>query len=114
MTGDDFREIALGLDGVMEQAHMNHPDFRTNGRIFASLLGNEQRAGLNLSADEQREFLDRYPGVFEPASGAWGRRGWTVVDLQSAEKAVVRGAVLLAYARVNAQPRRKVRPAKAR
>ena len=36
MTADDFRDIALGMQGAIERAHMNHPDFRANGRIFAS------------------------------------------------------------------------------
>ena len=37
MTADDFRRLALGFDGASEGAHMNHPDFRANGRIFATL-----------------------------------------------------------------------------
>ena len=37
MTDDDFRDIALALDGAIEGAHMGHPDFRANSRIFASL-----------------------------------------------------------------------------
>lgn len=102
MTGDDFREIALELDGVTEKAHMNHPDFRANGRIFASLLSNEQRAGLRLSPDEQRELMRRHPAMFTPASGAWGRQGWTIVDLAAAKTAVVRSALLLAYEGVKA------------
>lgn len=102
MTGDDFREIALKLDGVTEKAHMNHPDFRANGRIFASLLSNEQRAGLKLSPEEQREFVRRHPTAFAPANGAWGRQGWTIVDLGRAETAAVRSALLLAYAQVTA------------
>lgn len=100
MTGDDFRGIALQLDGVMEKSHMGHPDFRANGRIFASLLGNEERAGLKLSPDEQGELMRRHPTVFTPASGAWGRQGWTVADLSAAKPAVVRSALLLAYANV--------------
>ncbi|RPH59540.1 MAG: MmcQ/YjbR family DNA-binding protein, partial [Acidobacteria bacterium] len=35
MTADDFRRIALGLEGAIEAVHMGHPDFRINGRIFA-------------------------------------------------------------------------------
>ena len=101
MTGDDFRGIALQLDGVTEKAHMNHPDFRVKGRIFASLLSSEQRAGLKLSPDEQRELMPEHPKVFAPANGAWGRQGWTIVDLAAARTAVVRGALLLAYAQVN-------------
>ena len=107
MTGDDFRAMALALDGTTEQAHMKHPDFRVQGRVFASLLSNEERAGLNLSPGEQRELLRQHPRVFEPASGAWGRKGWTIAHLPAAPPAVVRGALLLAYENTVARTRRR-------
>lgn len=37
MTAVEFRKAALALPGVIESAHMNHPDFRTEGEIFATL-----------------------------------------------------------------------------
>ena len=37
MNGDDFRHLALALEGTVEGAHMGHADFRVGGRIFASL-----------------------------------------------------------------------------
>jgi hypothetical protein len=37
LTEDDFRRIVLGMTGVTASAHMGHPDFRVNGRIFATL-----------------------------------------------------------------------------
>ena len=37
MTADDFPSIALCMQGAVERAHMKHPDFRANGRIFATL-----------------------------------------------------------------------------
>jgi hypothetical protein len=118
MTGDDFRGIALQLDGVVEKAHMNHPDFRTGGRIFASLLPDGQRAGLNLSPEEQRELMKQHPAVFAPAPGAWGRQGWTTLNLPAADAATARSAILLAYERVSAKSAvgraRRTRAAKGR
>ena len=37
MTADDFRDLALSMPDAVEGAHMGHPDFRVNGRIFATL-----------------------------------------------------------------------------
>jgi len=37
LTADNFRQMALGYPGAVESAHMNHPDFRINGKIFATL-----------------------------------------------------------------------------
>ena len=37
LTADQFRDLALQMEGAVEGAHMAHPDFRANGRIFATL-----------------------------------------------------------------------------
>jgi hypothetical protein len=37
MTPEEFRRIALKMEGSIEGAHMGHPDFRANGRIFATV-----------------------------------------------------------------------------
>ena len=37
MTADEFRAAALKVTGAIESSHMSHPDFRVNGKIFASL-----------------------------------------------------------------------------
>ena len=97
MTADDFRQMALGLDGVVERAHMGHPDFRANGRIFATLQADERRGMVQLKPEEQRELLRSHPDVFTPASGVWGRGGSTMVLLSIADRSVVRGAMILAW-----------------
>ncbi len=104
LTADDFRDLALRLNGASEGAHMGHPDFRAGGRIFASLHANEQTGTVKLTPDEQREVLRAYPGMFTPAAGKWGLQGWTVVRLDAAEEAAVRAAVLLAWQNVASAP----------
>ena len=104
MTADEFREIVLSMQGAVEGAHMKHPDFRANGRIFASLQPGSQSGVVKLAPDEQQELMRRHPTMFAPAAGAWGRQGWTVVPLGAAKKPAVRSAVLLAYQNIIAQP----------
>lgn len=114
MTADDFREIALSLDGVIESAHMNHPDFRVNGRIFATLHTNDTFGMVKLAPEEQRELMRTHPKMFEPSAGAWGRQGCTNVRLAAADRATVRAAMTLAWEATVARPaaKRKVaRPA---
>jgi hypothetical protein len=96
----DFRRIALGLVGAVEKEHMGHPDFRANGRIFASLHANEQSGSVKLTPEEQRELVRSHSKVFTPAAGAWGRQGWTNVRLSEADRATARAAVLLAWQNV--------------
>jgi hypothetical protein len=109
MTDDDFREIALGFEGAIEGAHMGHPDFRANGRIFASLHSNGTSGMVALTPAQQAEFLREHPAMFEPSSGAWGRQGATNVTLAAAKRPAVRSAMLLAYQAVMEKPRARPR-----
>lgn len=104
MTADDFRRLALGMPGAIEGAHMGHPDFRANGRIFASLHTRDTFGMVKLSPGEQREFMRRSPAMFEPSSGAWGRQGCTNVRLEAADGPTVRGAITLAWEQAVAKP----------
>jgi hypothetical protein len=92
-----FRTIALSLDGVVEGAHMNHPDFRVRGKIFATIYPDGRRGMVKLTPDVQRDYIKRYPGMFEPASGQWGRRGSTTVNFAIAQVEVVKAAMTHAW-----------------
>jgi hypothetical protein len=104
MTAEDFRALALALEGVVEREHMGHPDFRVNGRIFATLHSHDVWGMIKVTPDEQRELMRAHPDVFVPSSGAWGRQGCTNVRLKSADRAIVRGAMLLAWQTTAALP----------
>ena len=108
MTADDFRNLALGMQGAVERAHMNHPDFRADGRIFATLNADETSGVVKLSPEEQCEFMAEYPQTFSPASGAWGRQGWTNVSLAAADAGAVRAAVTLAWQGVATRTRKPI------
>ena len=103
MTADDFRGLALDMPGVVEQAHMGHPDFRANGRIFASLHADDEWGMVKVQPAEQQALMVDHPGVFVPAAGAWGRQGCTNVRLADAKLASVRAALTLAWELVSSQ-----------
>ena len=116
MTADSFRDLVLSLREVVEGAHMGHADFRAGGRVFAGLTSDERQATLRLPPVEQQALLDSAPTVFTPAAGAWGRQGWTLMDLQTVDTATARAAVVLAWEHTMANPARarSPRPAKRR
>ena len=98
MTPNEFRELALNFPEAIESAHMNHPDFRVGGRIFATLgYPNEDSAMVKLSPDEQKNFVRTNPSVFKPAKGAWGRQGATNINLPAATTGIVRQALTAAW-----------------
>jgi hypothetical protein len=97
MTPDDFRRIALGMSGAIEASHMNHPDFRAFGKIFATISPDATKGMVSLTPEEQARFLREHPAMFAPAAGAWGRQGATMVILAAAGEEVVGEAMTLAW-----------------
>jgi hypothetical protein len=98
MTPKEFRRLALSLPETEERAHMEHPDFRVGGKIFATLGYPEGGfAMVKITPIEQEMFVKAQPTVFKPCNGAWGRRGATSVNLKSARKPVIRRALLAAW-----------------
>lgn len=96
-TEKDFRRIVLGLEGAIESAHMGHPDFRANGRIFATLQHDRTWGALMLTPEQQKQLLSDYPGSFKPAAGAWGLAGSTLVHLPSVDNEVLGEVLTLAW-----------------
>ena len=94
MTPDRFRSLALEMSGAIESSHMNHPDFRIGGKIFASLgYPDDDHGMVKLTPAQQHEFLSRAPDVFSPCAGAWGKQGATAVNLAPANVALLRTAL---------------------
>jgi hypothetical protein len=97
VKADDFRRIALGMTGAVEGAHMGHPDFRANGRIFATLHHGGTTGMVKLTPAQQTEFVRGDPAAFMPENGAWGRQGCTRVTLQSVDGETLGEAMTLAW-----------------
>jgi hypothetical protein len=93
-----FRKLALSLEGAIESSHMNHPDFRFNNRIFATLSAQEKGFGvLKLTVEQQQAFLADQPHIFSPVQGGWGRMGMTFIHLNQADESIMAGALKTAY-----------------
>jgi hypothetical protein len=98
MNVADFRRIALSLPGAEESSHMGQPDFRVDGRIFATLASAKQGYGnLMLTPEQQAAFIEEMPEVFLPIPGGWGRMGMTHIRLAEASEDVLYGAVHTAW-----------------
>jgi hypothetical protein len=107
MTAADFRRLALSFPEATESAHMDHPDFRVRGKIFATLGYPDTGVGMvKLFPDQQRDFVRAEPKVFAPVNGLWGRRGATYINLKAAKKASVQRALAAAWR--NTAPRQLV------
>jgi hypothetical protein len=98
MTVDDFRRLALSLEGAEESSHMGNADFGVDGRIFATLASQSQGFGnLMLTPDRQAGLVEEMPDVFIPVKGGWGRNGATHVRLAVATEELLAGALRMAW-----------------
>jgi hypothetical protein len=98
MTPDDFRRIALSLEGAEQGSHMGAMDFRVGGRIFATLASVREGYGnLMLTPELQAAFVADAPEVFLPIAGGWGRTGSTHIRLAEASADVLAGALQTAW-----------------
>ena len=98
MNAEDFRRIALSLEGAEESSHMGSPDFRVGGRIFATLASQSLGYGnLMLTSEQQAAFVEELPEVFLPIAGGWGRMGATHIRLAEATEDVLTGALRTAW-----------------
>lgn len=100
MTEANFRRIALGMKGAVEAAHMDHPDFRVNGRIFATLHHDRTSGMVKLTPAQQDAFIRDQPAAFKPENGAWGRQGCTAVLLANVDEDTLGEALTLAWRNV--------------
>ena len=114
MTVKAFRRIALGLAGAIESAHHGHPDFRANGKIFATIQSDD-RGMVVLTPEQQATFVAGHPDAFVAESGAWVRQGCTRVILAAADEEAVGEAMTLAWQKAStATPARKTKAKKRR
>lgn len=102
MNADDFRELALGFPETEERSHMNHPDFRVRGKIFATIGPDETWGMVKLTPAQQQEY-QRIDTAFRPASGKWGDGGATIIELANSDEDSVRAALREAWQNVAAK-----------
>ena len=97
MLPEDVRALALMLPEAVPGAHSGNPDFRVGGRVFATLWVEEARVVLRLAPAVQAALCEADADLFTPIDGAWGRRGWTNLDLDPCAEETLRAALLAAW-----------------
>jgi hypothetical protein len=78
--------------------HIDHPDFRAGGRIFAKLGYPDKKWGMvKLTPEQQRFLVPANPQVFVPAPEAWGIQRSTLIKLKAAGIDTVHEAMRAAW-----------------
>ena len=77
---------------------MGSPDFRVQGKIFATLASQHLGYGnLKLTPEQQADFVRELPEVFLPIPGGWGRMGMRHIRLAEASEEVLGSALHTAW-----------------
>lgn len=99
ISAETLREMALSLPGSAEEPHFEKPSFRVKKRIFATLDLKKHLLCVKFTEMEQSVFAYD-PAVIYPVPNAWGKQGWTYIDLKKVKKGVLKDALKAAYENV--------------
>ena len=97
---ENARKLALLYPETEEQDHFNRPSFRVRKKIFLTLHPKEKRAVVKLSPEDQSVFINFNKTIFYPATGMWGKQGWTIVELKKVRKDMFKDALDLSWKQV--------------
>lgn len=97
---ETVRKLAMSFPEAIESPHFEKASFRVKKKIFATLDAKNNRCGIKLSPIDQSVFMTGHMEVFHPATGAWGRQGWTLIELKKVRKDLFVDALTTSYCEV--------------
>lgn len=104
VSTDTLRKAALSFGQVTELPHFDKTSFRVNRKIFCTLDSNNNKVSIKLTEIEQSIYCKIDPSLIVPATGAWGKQGWTIFDFLKIKKNVVLEAMKKGYFNVANKP----------
>jgi len=88
---------ALAYPEALELPHFEKTSVRVRKKIFATLDKKNQRVVVKLSEVDQSVFSNYNPAIIYPVPGAWGRHGYTVIELKKVRKSMFKDALQSSY-----------------
>jgi len=95
-----FHSLAMAFEEAEVSTHFEKISFRIKKKIFATFDLKNNRACLKLSAVDQSVFSACDKAIIYPVPGAWGKQGWTFVELKKVRKDLFKDALTCAYCEV--------------
>jgi YjbR len=97
ITPEETKAIALSFEGTDEKPHFERTAFTVKKKIFATLSFKDKTLNLRFTIQVQMIFCPPQSDVIFPVNNAWGRQGWTTINLNKANKKLVQSAMKEAY-----------------
>ena len=99
VTVQEVRTWALAFPEAVEMPHFEKTSFRVAKKIFATLDTKNKKVVVKLNEVDQSVFSSGNTGI-NPLQNAWGKQGWTMIDLKKVRKTLFRDALQTAYCEV--------------
>ncbi len=97
VTPTETKQLALSLEGTGEQPHFDRIAFTIKKKIFATLSIEDKTLNLKFTPQVQFIFCPPQSDVIFAIPNGWGRQGWTTINLDKANKKLIRLALEEAY-----------------
>ena len=97
VTPDEAKTMALSFDGTDEKPHFERTAFTVNKKIFATISIKDKTLNVRFTPQIQFIFCPPQSDVIFPIPNAWGKQGWTTINLNKANKKLVKSALEEAY-----------------
>ena len=97
VTPAEAKTIALSFDGTDEKPHFERTAFTVNKKIFATISFKDKTLNVRFTPQAQFIFCPPQSAVIFPIPNAWGKQGWTTINLTKAGKKIVMSALEEAY-----------------
>lgn len=99
MSSDRFKKLALALPETEEKSHFGKVDFRVKDKIFAGFDA-KGKAYVKLMPEQQQILCEAEPTLISPIAGGWGKKGWTLVDQNNADEALIKSVLQMGWRNV--------------
>ena len=97
ITPEEAKAMALSFEGSDEKPHFERTAFTVNKKIFATISLKDKTLNLRFTPQAQFIFCPPQSDVIFPIPNAWGKQGWTTINLNKANKKLVKSALEEAY-----------------
>ncbi|CAN5245921.1 hypothetical protein BH20BAC1_BH20BAC1_15850 [soil metagenome] len=97
VTPNEAKQLALSLEETGEKPHFDRTAFTVKKKIFATLSEKDKTLNLKFTPQVQFIFCPPQNDVIFAIPNGWGRQGWTTINLDKANKKLVRSALEEAY-----------------
>ena len=97
ITVDKIRKLALAFEGAEEQPHFEKTSFRIKKKIFVTIDHENKRICLKLPPVEQSIFCGIGKDIIYPVPNAWGKQGWTFVNMRTVPVRIFADALTCSY-----------------